>query len=279
MTIKRTVCFILAIVLCAGVLAGCADLESMIPGMGRLDPALLDRAPETAGAPDNTPATAAPTVPASTMPAETEPNATEPAPTEPAPTEAAKPANLLKQNQKKINVFLSNFAEAYFEEFPASDYDMLQFVYIYCMINNDKKIKYDDDVDYIVKKDVDTIIKDFFGKKITPDEEGEWFYDDYPEFGVMFDGKRYEFEPGGGENYDRMAVAKSMIDNGDGTYTVEFDIYYAENGLKSSYYEYTAAKAADSSKLERVARGTAVVREYTRSTGKESYQLIKYTLK
>ena len=63
MNIKKMLCLILATVLCIGVLSGCGELENMIPGFGRQDPSLLDRPPETAGLPDQTP----PTMAASTM--------------------------------------------------------------------------------------------------------------------------------------------------------------------------------------------------------------------
>lgn len=274
MNIKKMLCLILATVLCIGVLSGCGELENMIPGFGRQDPSLLDRPPETAGLPDQTPPTMAPTE-AVEVPVATEPASTEPAPTEPKPTEAPKPANLLKANQKKINVFLSNFAEQGFGNYPDSDVALLTFGYLYYKYNVDSKLHVDEDAEcyYVKKKDMDTVLKDFFGKTITPDDYEEFigaYHDD-----VIFDNDRYEFPLADGVLADYVAVASSMVDNGDGTYTVEFDVYFAEDGLKNSYYEYNAEKAASSSKLSWEYSGKAVVREHTRSTGKESYRLIR----
>ena len=255
MRAKQILTLVLTLVLCIGLLPACGGTES---------PA------------QTTAATAAPTeveIQATTAPETTPVETTE-------ATEPAEDVDLLAENQRKINLFLSNFAETYFEEYPCSEYDMLMFGFIHSKINSSKTLKYDDYVEYINKKDMDTVLKDYFDKTIKPDEEGELFCaDEDMDWYVTFDGRRYEIDAADGECYDYIAVAKSMVDNGDGTYKVEFDVYYAEDGVKSSYYDYTLAQAAKSSKLERTKRGTAIVKEHTRSNGKESYALIKYTLK
>lgn len=254
MRVKQILTLVLALVLCIGLLAACGATE----------------------------APAQPTVPATTeAQATTMPETVPPETAETAEaTEPAENVDLLEENQRKINLFLSNFAETYFEEYPCSEYDMLMFGFIHSKINSSKTLKYDDYVECINKKDMDTVLKDYFDKTIKPDEEGELFCaDEDMDWYVTFDGSRYEIDAADGESYDYMAVAKSMVDNGDGTYKVEFDIYYAEDGLKSSYYDFNLAQAAKSSKLERTKRGTAIVKEHTRSNGKESYALIKYTLK
>ena len=273
---KRIICLFLAALLAVGTLSGCAELGKMIPGMG--DPALLDRPPETTG--DSVASATEPVAPQTTLPVETAAAVTEPAPTqpkatEPKATEAPKTTSYLKKNQKQINVFLSNFAEQGFGNYPATDDALLEFGYLYYKYNVESKLHVDDAAEcyYVKKKDMDTVLKDFFGKTIIPDGN----YEKFSEY-VVFDNNRYEFPLADGVLIDYVAVANSIVNNGDGTYTVEFDVYFAKDGLKSSYYELSAEKAASSSKLSWEYSGKATVREHTRSTGKESYRLIKYTV-
>ena len=262
MRAKQILTLVLSLVLCISLLPACGGTES---------PTQTTAATQTPTEATTQATTAPETAPPETIPPET--------------TEATEPAenvNLLAENQRKINLFLSNFAEAYFQEYPCNEYNMLYFGYTHSVINNPKKVKYDadEDCDYIKKKDMDTVLKDYFDKTVKPKDNYVVYYDDNSvDFDVTFVDDRYQYWVADGESYDYMAVAKAMIDNGDGTYTVSFEIYNATNGLKSSYYDFTAEQAAKSSKLKRTERGTAVVKEHTRSNGKKSYALIKYTLK
>ena len=256
MRVKQILTFALVLVMCLGLLPACGVAES----------------------PAQTTAPATPETQATTTP-ETTPTETTVA------TEATEPvedANLLADNQRKVNLFLSNFAETYFEEYPCNEYRMLMFGYTHCLLNSSKKIKYDelDEWEYITKKDMDTVLKDYFDTTVKPKDSYVVYYDGKDvDYDVTFIDDQYVYIPADGESYDYMAVAKAMADNGDGTYTVSFDVYYAEGGLKSSYYDFTAEQATKSSKLERTESGTAVIKDHTRSNGKESYALIKYTLK
>ena len=206
-------------------------------------------------------------------------------PSEPVVTEPVESEALLKDNQRKINVFLSNFAESYFDEYPCNDYSLLSFGRVHYSLNDWEKVysNWEEDYEYVKKSDMDRLLKDFFGKTVTPKDDYVIYYDgsNFSDEIVYMDDGYYYYEVGYGEFYDYVAIAKAMVDNGDGTYTVAFDIYAAdvEEGLDDSDYSYTAEKAARSSKLDRCKTGTAVVKEHTRSTGKESYQLIEYKVR
>lgn len=240
--------------------------------------------------PDNAePPTAQATQPVATTPATTPTGATEPteaptaAPTEApttAPTEAPTvPAQgnvipLTDTIRQRINVFLSNFSEQGFDHYPADNYNLLQFGYMYCKINRSEKLGTTDSTYYVKKTDMDTFLKDFFGK--TAPGQG---YDGYgPYDSIIFENNAYHFPAADGECVDYLSIVSEMTKNSNGTYDVEFDIYLAEEGTQSSYYKLTAEQAAKSGKLQWCGSGSAIVRDYTRSTGKVSYQLIRYEL-
>ena len=238
---------------------------------------------EMSTAPATVPATQAPTeaiTEAATEPTEpptTEPPTTEPpttAPTEPVQTETQ--VELTADIQRRINLFLSNFAEQGFKRYPAGDYEMLQFGYMYCKINRNEKLGSTSSTYYVKKADMDTFLMDFFGKTAKgQDYEGIGPYD-----GITFENNAYHFQAADGGFFGYFAVASEMVKNSDGTYNVTFDIYEIdyEDELRSSHYDMTAFEASTAQKLTRSGSGSAIVRDYTRSTGKVSYQLIRYEL-
>lgn len=253
MKMGKYLAFVLLAMLCIGLFFGCgnAGAESSVP-------ASTDAQEQTA-----------PThFPEDPLPTE---HVTEPA------REETQPQSILGKNQRKINVFLSSFAETFFEGYPCSKYDMLMFGLIHCKINSGSKLKYDNDKEYITREDMDAVLTDYFGKTVQPESERELFFaDGYDDIFVAYDAGRYMIDAADGESYDYLAVVSSMEKNPDGTYAVEFDIYYAEEGLRSAYYDFSAEEAVNAAELEWTGRGKATVRDYTRSNGKESYQVIRY---
>lgn len=256
---KQIITFFLAAVLCLGLLPACGSTQPAQTPAGI-----------TA---TTTAATEAPT----TVPETTAPEVTEA--TQPEATEPKNDAELLKENQKKINTFLSNFAEQSLGEYPTTDLALLDFGYMYCKINATSKLHVDMDREcyYVKKKDMDTILRDFFGKEIKPNSDYEVLSGNGWDQ-ITFNKDRYEFPLADGLLTEYVAIVDSMKDNGNGTYTAEFDVYYMEGDISNVYYSYTAAKAAKSDDLSWEYSGKAIVKDHTRSNGKESYLLIKYML-
>lgn len=191
-------------------------------------------------------------------------------------------ADLLANNRKKINVFLSNFAEQDFQGHPSTAFAILKFAMDYCYINRDDLFLPDQETGlyYIERADVETVMKDFFGRVVEPWQcEVDPGTGGYVDRGVIYEDGWYGYEGGDVKTVKRFAVARSMEDTLGDTYFVEFDIYEVKSGtVKSSCYSLSAEEAARSADLRRVDSGTATIVEYTRSTGKESYQLVDYCL-
>jgi len=178
----------------------------------------------------------------------------------------------------KINVFLSNFSEQNFKEYPCGDERMIHFGYIFAKINGGGMVYSEPGYYCVSKSDMDYILNRFFGKTVDLQDpctvNGP--YNNWCEYR----GGVYYFPAADGEGYGYCSVATSMVDNGNGTYTVTFNVYSHVNPHESMspYYSMTPAQAAGSSDLVLKQTGTAVVRDYIRNGGIETYQLISYQL-
>ena len=211
-------------------------------------------------------------------PTEVPTEATTEAPTE-VPTEATQPEpeNLLTPTvRRRVNLFLSNFSEQGFESYPTGAYEMLQFGYMYCKINRPEKLGNTNATYYVKKTDMDTFLKDFLGETVpAQDYTGIGPYD-----GITFENNAYHFQAADGGFFGYFTLVNEMQRNSDGTYDVSFDIYEIDydDELKNSYYDLTSQQAAASDQFTRYGSGSATIRDHIRSTGKESYQLIRYEL-
>ena len=175
----------------------------------------------------------------------------------------------------QINVFLSNFSEQNFGDYPGTDYDLIDFGYMYAKINNREVLGSSGGYYYVEKGNMDSILTRFFGKTVSlPDPSTLTKYGQT----IEYRGGVYYFPAADGESVAYCTAATSMEDNGNGTYTVYFSIYAHENphDSMSPYYSMTADEMAARSELNYQGAGQAVVRDYTRSNGVESYQLISY---
>lgn len=202
--------------------------------------------------------------------ATTEPT-TEPASTQSSPTPDA-------ETQRKVNLFLSNFAEQSFPGYPADDYTLLDFGYNFCKINKREFLRLEGDYYRVSIAHMDTVLMDYFGKTVSPSGNNAAYPSGQPGYEVTFKNSEYLFPAADGELVDYIAVASSIKANGDGTYSVEFDIYAAYEGIENSYYSLDASEASRNSKLELLRSGSAVIKPHTRSTGVASYILLRYTL-
>lgn len=216
--------------------------------------------------------------------AEATTEATTEAPTE-ATTEATYPVssgNLLdgftKDQTYQINVFLSNFSEQNFQNYPCSTYQMVNFGFKYAKVNNREVFHSKDGYYYVNVGDMDSILTRFFGTTVNLTQPTS-LTGPYNEVIECRDGGYYR-PMADGDSVAYCTAATFMRHNGDGTYTVSFDIYAHVNphDSMSPYYSMTANQMAASSDLRYQQSGTAVVKDYTRSNGVKSYQLISYDL-
>ena len=203
----------------------------------------------------------------------------------PAPvqrTEIAMDAGL----QYTANIFLSNFSEQ--NAFERNGFDvsspryeeLIQFVYLYCKINRHGALGVDRTQEgsfYTVSLDtVNDVLNRHFGITLTRDQASR--------IGNYRNGSFY-YIAADGESYNRLTVVNRMESLGDGTFELQFDIYslnldvyYANNGAVDAGYYYTSASAARAdANLTWKAAGTALVRPYNHD-GYQTMQLIRYTV-
>lgn len=220
------------------------------------------------------------TEPPEVMP--TEPPATEP-PTEPVatqpPASQSTPVSL-SGIQRRINVFLSNFSETFFDSYPCTKYEMVSFAYSHARINNDGKVYYDSWEYYISETDVNNILNKYFG--ITYSQNGAEdvlsYTTQYGTQTIRYDGDYYYFPAADGGFNGYLSIATEMMRNSDGTYTVKYDVYSLAEMWEddtNNYYNYTAEQARNSIKLDYCYSGVAIVKDYTRSDGNQSYHLLE----
>lgn len=180
--------------------------------------------------------------------------------------------------QYKINLFLSNFAETHFREYPCSEYSMLCYALNHNKVNNSGKITSTREYYCMEKSDVNSVLTMYFGKMIDPTSYQVYYYDSQnSSASVIFDGSKFCYPLADGILADFVAVADYMHKNPDGTYYVSYTVYHALYGDMSNYYSASAQAAQNSSYLDYYYSGEAVVKDYTRVTEAESYQLISLT--
>ncbi len=178
---------------------------------------------------------------------------------------------------RSLNIFLSNFAESRFTEYNRKNepdyYSLIGFAYTHNLINT-KKTFFEGEYMGISEKNANATIEKYFGitvpKKTAVDD---------------FSGREWEYSDGNflsyaasGAAYGYFAVAESMVDNGNGTYSVAFDKFSAPSPLDavpSECYDCDVESALHD--YDYICSGKAVVKKKTYN-GKETYELVKYQI-
>ena len=169
----------------------------------------------------------------------------------------------------QINSFLSTFSEQSLRTYPCSDNDLIQFGYHYALVRHYQVLGMEGEEFYMSRKSMDAIINRFFGTTApVPADSHQMRYAD----------ETYYFPITQGKIYAVCSVATTMYDNGDGTYSVDFVVFGATNPATdmTPYYSMNREQIAQQSELTYQYTGRAVVRNFTRADGVESYQLISY---
>ena len=181
--------------------------------------------------------------------------------------------------QYKLNLFLSNFAEARITQYPCCPYHKLRFVISHCQINGVGNLEYAHGDVFINKTMVDSILNTYTGTTITEYSESLVHTSCYGSDSIYFEEYFYYTDAGGGEYAGYVAIADSMFQNTDGTYTVHYNVYAADSDYFSDYgvsefYSYSPSQVYWEENLEFCYSAKAIVQDYTRSGGQESYQLL-----
>lgn len=203
------------------------------------------------------------------------------------PDEPENPGQLLSLNdedQYRINVFLSNFAEQSMSDFDAetaTEAELLQFAFLHTRLNGGDISFTQDGYARLSLDTVNSKLQRYMGLQLAEPEEGAVFRKWYD---ITYRDGAFLFPYGDGESYSCMAVAKQVYDKGNGTLQVIFSVYsvveFSTGGNKipdSSYYRVTPAQAASDEGYEWIADGEALITPY-RTESVDSYQLLKYSL-
>ena len=180
--------------------------------------------------------------------------------------------------QKYANTYITNFVEQYFFDFDsdsATAEQLLDFVHIHLKINAYDQISYETKGDITFEtftvSEATKVISKYFALYFTEDDckalpAPPETYGDQPAGPFYEDGKIW-YEAADGESYNLIGIVDSVLNNTDGTLTLEFTIYsidyevYNELDMDgiAAYYSMTPEQAAADSTLTRVKTGTAVV--------------------
>lgn len=179
--------------------------------------------------------------------------------------------------QYRLNVFLTNFSQTKFYAYPCSDYEMLRFVREHCYYNNDGKIVSQNSRDYIEQKTVNDILYKYFAITLSEGSADRDYYSDDRTQSVRYSNLKYSYKTTPYAYNGYVAIAKTMQQDSYGYYTVTYDVYFVDSGYRSEreeLYRLNVSEAQSHAHLSYAYSGEAVVQDYTRTNGKESYQLI-----
>lgn len=182
------------------------------------------------------------------------------------------------EEQTYANKYITNFVEQYFFDFDrdsATAEQLLDFVHIHLKINAYDQISYETKGDltfetFTVEKSLQVVSK-YFAVYFTEEDckalpAPPTDYGDQPAGPFYEDGKIW-YEAADGESYNLIGIVDSVLNNTDGTLTIEFTVYSIDyevyNELDAdgiaAYYSMTPEQAAADSTLTQVKTGTAVV--------------------
>ena len=206
-----------------------------------------------------------------------------PSPSTPAPgTKVTLEGELLY----RINIFLSNFSEQGVQSFnvaTVSDDYLLHFLEIYCKINHRNQISYIGGEECLSLADANNYMNRFFARSVSPYEGETYLLDAWHNF--RYSSGYFRFPAADGESYNYFTIVYDMTNNGDGTYTVQFqnyelnlEEYWNTPGVDYSFYWLNNDQVAQlvwSGRAMPVEGGTAVVRDYVYN-GSTTYQILSY---
>ena len=173
---------------------------------------------------------------------------------------------------KKLNMFLSNFSEAQFEDYSQDAYSnaqLIRYSFIHNFINNDSKIQWTESSMGISSIDVNNDAQRFFGKVVPLESTGDWNYAN----GTFYTPAAM------GESYAYFSIVTDVRDSGNGIFDVEFSVFFDSNNSYEvalpQWYSYSISQAKYSCML--VGNVTSKLRAKTYN-GNNTYELLEYNV-
>ncbi|MCR5508461.1 MAG: hypothetical protein K6F34_07230 [Lachnospiraceae bacterium] len=196
---------------------------------------------------------------------------------------------ITKDMQKKMNVFLSNFAEQRMQFYDHGRPDMYQvgyFAFLWSYINKSSDVKTEDNYYTVSYDTVKRLADRYLGLNISDDDLNICYRPD--ENRSFFAKGKYRTPAADGESFSSFAVVRSAEDVGGGNLRLEFTIYdldtdaYLDNrGIPSKYYSLSEEEVRDKlrinesgcSELTEMEKGYAIVKK-----DGDSYKLMYYEI-
>lgn len=183
-------------------------------------------------------------------------------------------STLSYDQRRKLNTFMSNFSEAFvddYDKYNFDGFDAVNFAFIHNLINNSSNILWSGSQMGISFSAVNSTLGKYMGTSVDRNDYSKyeygynyvWHYSD----GMFWTGAA------SGESYDYYTIVNGMFDNGDGTYKITFNVYYAGyDELTAEYYSYTDSEARNSSVYQY--SGWAIIKPKLYN-GSDTWELIK----
>lgn len=198
-----------------------------------------------------------------------------------------KGANIIKldrEDQYKLNLFISNFAEQgfrfYDEEEKIDIAALTDFAYMWTKINKYRDIEMEGSYYKVSIDKVKSIVDKYFGIRLSDDElyGYDWSKSEHDTF---CKGGYYYVPAADGETYTGLAIVEQAEDMGDGTlwlyfttFNLDLDVYWdSDDGISKKYYSMSFSEALNSKDLETGYGGMAIVRKEG-----DSYKLKYYKI-
>lgn len=179
-------------------------------------------------------------------------------------------STLTYDQKRSLNIFFSNFSEAYFNNFDISNYDdsqLIQFAILHNIINYGDRIKYSDNEAMLEEKYVAQVIKRFFNVDVNHGSVNSFEYRN----------GSYVWPAADGEQYWDFSQVENFYDNGDGTFTANLVVYSAGFEYEGQDIIYDPKDEGWGNDITPEYRGTAqAVVKKADINGKQTYQLLKY---
>lgn len=172
--------------------------------------------------------------------------------------------------QKKLNIFMSNFSEAGLLKYDKDDLDMtdiLHWTFIWTKLNKDKNIERRDVAgkglcEILSLDNVNAVTEKYLG--ITISEEDAMALPPDDTYGLFFDNGNMCMPAADGESYTNLTVVDKAEDLGARRFKFTFTVYsqdldeYFDGKGKDEYYRLSGEEASKKSKLEIMWSGYAI---------------------
>ena len=184
---------------------------------------------------------------------------------------------LSREELRRMNIFLSNFSEQDMDNLSFFyPYDYLYFVYNYCTINRTDLLSYSGGYVYITLDSANHVLNQYFDQTFVPEDDDMRFTDGNGGEILYQDGK-LRYKPGTERAYSYVTVVTEVIEGRNGGYDVTFLVYSVQGHAPDKYYSLHPREVSNYPEMTPAYWGYATIKDYVRTNGTPSYQLLSYT--